>query len=307
MPKARGDAGQRVIAANLEDVGQETDGVALPAAGPPEVDDPDPVGELRFERARRLDREPALAHARRAGQRHEAVLVQQRRDLGELVVAADERGRRRREVAATPAAGREGGDRRVLREDRLLEPPELRPRLEPELVREHAPRLLEDLERVRLAPAAVERQHQLPPQPLAERVVGERRAKGGHELAMLAERERDLELLLERIDVERLEAARLGVEPRRPGQPLQRRPAPQRRCRRHGVGRGGDVAVAQRRTGVCQQLLEVDRVDRSPPRACSRRASRGWRPPRGRRGGGRCDDAARSAEPTAAPPPRHRR
>ena len=264
MPEPGRDAGKRVIAANLQDVREETDGVPLPAADPPEVDDPDPVGELRFERARRLDREPALADARRAGQRHEAVLVQQRRDLGELVVAADERGRRRGEVAATPAAGREGGDRRVLCEDRLLEPPELGPRLEPELVREHPPRLLEDLERIRLAPAAVERQHQLPPQPLAERVVGERRTKGRHELAMLAERERDLELLLERIDVERLEAARLRVEPRRPGQPLQRRPAPQRRCRRHGVGRGGDVAVAQRRPRLRQQLLEVDRVDARP-------------------------------------------
>ena len=233
--------------------------------------------------------------------------MQQRRDLGELVVAADERGRRRREVAATPAAGREGGDRRVLREDRLLEPPELRPRLEPELVREHAPRLLEDLERVRLAPAAVERQHQLPPQPLAERVVGERRAKGGHELAMLAERERDLELLLERIDVERLEAARLRVEPRRPRQPLQRRPTPQRRCRRHGVRRGGDVAVAQRRAGVRSAAPRTRPRRSSPPRGRSRRASRGWRSRRARRGGGRCDDAARSAEPTAAPPPRHRR
>ena len=49
MAKARGDARKRVGAANLEDVGQETDGLALPAAGPPEVDDPDPVGELRFE------------------------------------------------------------------------------------------------------------------------------------------------------------------------------------------------------------------------------------------------------------------
>ena len=72
---------------------------------------------------------------------------------------------------------RDGGDRRVVREDRLLEPPKLGPRLEPQLVGEHAPRLLERLERVGLAAAAVERQHQLPPQPLPEGVVRERRPK----------------------------------------------------------------------------------------------------------------------------------
>ena len=112
-----------------------------------------------------------------------------RGDLAELVLAADERRRRRREIAAAPAVDRDGGDRRVVREDRLLQPPQLGPRLEPQLVGEHAPRLLERLERVRLAAAAVERQHQLPPQPLAEGVVRERRAERRRELAMLAERE----------------------------------------------------------------------------------------------------------------------
>ena len=127
-----------------------------------------------LERACRLDREPALAHAGRTGERHEAVLVQKRRDLAELVLAADERRRRRGEVAAAPAGDRDGGDRRVMREDRLLESPKLGPRLEPHLVGEHVPRLLEGLQRIRLAAAAVERQHQLPPQPLPERVVRQR-------------------------------------------------------------------------------------------------------------------------------------
>jgi hypothetical protein len=55
---------------------------------------------------------------------------------------------------------------------------------------------------------------------------------------MLAERERDLELLLERIHAKRLEAARLRVEPRCPGQSLKCRATPERRCRRHGVSGG---------------------------------------------------------------------
>jgi hypothetical protein len=39
---------------------------------------------------------------------------------------------------------------------------------------------------------------------------------------MLAEREPDLEVLLECVDAQRLEPARLGAEPRRAGQTLQR-------------------------------------------------------------------------------------
>ena len=186
----------------------------------------------------------------------------------ELVLAADERRRRRREVAAAPAADRDGGDRRVVREDRLLEPPELGPRLEPQLVGEHAPRLLEGLERVRLAPAAVERQHQLPPQPLAERVVRQRRAKRGRELAMLAERERDLELLLERIDVQRLEPARLArrTTPSRsgPAAPAHARaPAPTRpRPPRQGASPSRSAARVS-----ASSCLELAPRRRARPRA----------------------------------------
>ena len=77
---------------------------------------------------------------------------------------------------------------------------------------------------------------------------------------MLAEREPDLEVLLERVDVQRLEPARLGAEPRRAGQTLQRRPAPEGQRRRDRVRRGRDVAVAQRGARLREQLLEPDRV-----------------------------------------------
>ena len=238
---------------------EEPDGVGR-AARAREVDEPDAVRELGLEGARGLDREPALAHAGRPGERHEAVLVQNARDLAELVLAADERRRRRGQIAAAPADDRNGGDRGVVREDRLLEPPKLGPRLEPELVGEHAPRLLKRLERIRLAAAAVERQHQLPPQPLAEGVVRERRTERRRQLPMLAEREPDLEVLLERVDVQRLEPACLGAEPRRAGQTLQRRPAPEGQRRRDRVRRGRDVAVAQRGARLREQLLEPHRI-----------------------------------------------
>jgi hypothetical protein len=189
------------------------------------------------------------------------VLVQKRCDLAEFVLAADERRRKRGKVAAATGDRRDGGDRGVVGEDRLLEPPQLGPRLEPELVGEYAPRLLERLECVGLAAAAIERQHELPPQPLPEGVVCERRPERRRELAMLPERKRDLELLLERIDAQSLEPAGLGAEPGCAGQTLQRRAAPEGQRRLDGVRRRSDVAVAQRGARLGDQLLEPERVD----------------------------------------------
>ena len=222
---------------------EEAEGVVR-AARAREIDEPDAVRELGLKGTRGLESEPALADPGRAGQRHEAVLVQQVRDPAELDLASDKRGRRRGEIAAAPTVDGDGGDPRVVREDRLLQPPELRPRLEPQLVAEHATGLLERLQRIGLATAAVERQHQLPPEPLPEGVVRERRTERRRELSMLAEREPDLEVLLERVDVQRLEPACLGGEPRRCRQALQRRPAPERQRRGDRVRRGSGVRVA---------------------------------------------------------------
>ena len=181
-------------------------------------------------------------------------------DLTKLVFAADERRGDRGEVPAAPAVGGNRGDRRIVREDRFLEPPEIRARLEPQLVREHAPCLLERLERIRLAAAAVERQHQLPPEPLPERVVDERRAQRRCQLTVLSEPERHLELLLERVNTQRLEPACLGGEPHRLGQTLQRRSPPQCQRRRDRVLRSTDVAVPQRGARLREQFLEPERV-----------------------------------------------
>ena len=61
-------------------------------------------------------------------------------------------------------------ERRVVVEDGPFEPPELVVRLEPELLVEQAPPRAIDVERVSLAAAAIEGQHQLTAQPLAQRV-----------------------------------------------------------------------------------------------------------------------------------------
>jgi hypothetical protein len=135
--------------------------------------------------------------------------------LGNLLFPVDERRRRRREVAAPPRHNVNRRDRGVVREDGRLEALKIGAGVEPERLGERAPRVLERVERVRLPAAAVEREHQLTPQPLSERVLLDGGMERRHDLAMLAERERRLELLLESVDSQRLQPPRLAAEPGR--------------------------------------------------------------------------------------------
>ena len=67
-------------------------------------------------------------------------------------------------------------------EDRALQVPQLNPRLETELTVQELPSLAVDLQCLRLAAGAVEREHQEPAQPLAVRVLADKRLELGHEL-----------------------------------------------------------------------------------------------------------------------------
>ena len=236
--------------------------------------------------------------------------------LGELLLATDERRRRGGQVAAAPRRDRGGGDRGVVREDRLLQPAQLGARLERHLLGEHAPGLAVSLERVGLAAAAIEREHQLPPQPLPERVLLERRSKRGDDLAMVSERERRLELLFERVDSKRLEPPRLGAEPGGVREPVQRRAAPELQREGNGLGRGSGIARPQCTTRLCEQLLESQRVDgrvgqrvsigrrddRVRPSAARRRATWCWTALRGAAGRSSSHNASISeSTPTTRP------
>ena len=160
-----------------------------------------------------------------------------------------------------PRRQRHGCDRRILREDRLLEPFQIRARLQPQFLPQHAPRLLEGLKRFRLATAAVESEHQLPPQTLAERILLQCLAQLRQDLAMLAEHKRRLELLLERVDAQPLEPPGLAGEPRHLGKSLQRGASVQRARRGDRCGCRVRIALAQRGAPLRQQLLELQRVD----------------------------------------------
>ena len=84
----------------------------------------------------------------------------------------------------------------VLVEDRALELAERRSRFDPELVGERRAGALVRAQGVGLPAGAVERQHELAPQPLAQRRVGDRPLDVGDELARLAEREESVEAIL---------------------------------------------------------------------------------------------------------------
>ena len=70
----------------------------------------------------------------------------------------------------------------VVREDRRLEPLQLGARFDPELIDQHRAGTREGLERLGLTTGAVEREHELAPAPLAERLLSNHGLKVGDQL-----------------------------------------------------------------------------------------------------------------------------
>ena len=110
----------------------------------------------------------------------------------------------------------------------MLEPPQLAARLEPELARQLAPRRPVGLQRLGLARRAVQREHQLAAQPLAQRVLGDQRLELADELRVPAGGEVGVDALLERREPQLLQPRALGLRERLVGEVGERRPAPQR-------------------------------------------------------------------------------
>ena len=130
-----------------------------------EPDQPDGAGQ----RAPGRDRERGLADPAGPDDLDEPAGLEEARDGGDLGVAPDELGRQRRQVAGRRA------QRGVVLEHLLLELPQPRAGLEPEVVAQPRAGPAIGGERVGLAPGAVERGDQELPQPLAVRVGGDGR------------------------------------------------------------------------------------------------------------------------------------
>jgi hypothetical protein len=90
------------------------------------------------------------------------------------------------------------GERRIVVEDLLLEPPQLRPPLEPELVVQPPAAGAIGGERVGLASGSVQREHQLAEEPLPVRVLGDQRLQLADQLALAAKGQIGVDPVLER-------------------------------------------------------------------------------------------------------------
>ena len=152
-------------------------------------------------------------------------------------------------------------ERRVLLQHEPLELLQPRRRVDPEVVLQHPPEALERLQRLRMPAAAVEREHQLPSQPLPERMAADERVELGDELRMTAERQLGVDALLLARQV-LLDEPRLLQPSERLVELGERRAAPQRE---RTPQRGGGIvraAVRERFAPLGMQLLEGTQVER---------------------------------------------
>ena len=178
--------------------------------------------------------------------------------LPELVLTADETRRCR---AAHGCRGQV--ERRVLTQDRALELTQRPAGVEPEALGEQTPSCLVRLERFRLAIRAVEREHQLPPQALAQRLFADEPLQFGHELRMPAAGEVGLDPLFDSVESKGLEAGDLALREVLVGEVRQRRATPQREGLPQARRR---VVVPARRPqplSLLHQVLEPLRVERA--------------------------------------------
>ena len=150
-----------------------------------------------------------------AENRHETTPEDRRRNVGQLIV-----GR----CAARPRRRPRHVD--LLADDRAVQLLERRAGLDAELGQERAPRVLVRLRRVALPPRPVEREDQLPPQTLAQRVRGNERLQLGHERVVVAELELGVDQVLACDQTQLFEPVRLGRGERLVGDIEERRAAP---------------------------------------------------------------------------------
>ncbi len=131
-----------------------------------ERDEAGAVAEVTGQPVRQLEAQPGLADAAGPEDRHHPVLAEQRRDGVELPLPADEAGRERgqrdrRDWGRPRTCRRLEVERRILVEHAALEPLQLGPGLDAELVHEDRASAAVGLQRVGLAARAVQREHQV--------------------------------------------------------------------------------------------------------------------------------------------------
>ncbi len=135
-----------------------------------------------------------------------------------------------------------------------------------QLLVEHPADPAEHLQRLGLAAAAVQREHQLRPEPLPQRVVRGQPAQHRHELLVVAQRQLHVHVLLVQQHQHLGQPRRLVAVQRLRGHVRQRGPAPQRDRLRVRVPRAGEVARLRqlpRPRGARGEQVDVDPVQRN--------------------------------------------
>ena len=162
-----------------------------------------------------------------------------------------------------PAARRRDGEveRRVLGEDRLVQAPQLGAGLDADLFDERGARIAVGLERLRLATAAVQREHALGVQPLAQRMLVDQRLELADHLAVAAGVEVVVDRQLGRAQSQLVEPPDLGA-PRTARRRRRRAPSP-----RHSAERLAGAPVVE-------QALEAQPRRRRRPTAAARSRAR---------------------------------
>ena len=120
-------------------------------------------------------------------------------------------------------------------EDLRLEPLELRAGLDSELVDEAGACILVDLQGLRLPARTIQREHELPPERLAQRVVADERLELADHVAVAAELEVGVDPLLAGDEPQLLEASDLRLREVVERELGERRAAPELERRRSGA------------------------------------------------------------------------
>jgi hypothetical protein len=259
------DHGFRERAGALPDLERLGDGgdEQLRARDRRETDERRAVPELRLERIRDREAESRLAGSARPGERDEprALVPEQCGDGRELEPAADERrgGQRERPRRAGRRLG--GVEARLLPEDRPFQLLEGRARVEAELLRQDLAGVAVDLERFRLASAAVEREQALLEEPLAVRMLGRDRFELRDDGVVPAAGELRVVPELECREAQLLEPLGLGGAPRLFRQVGKRGASPDRERLPQLVRRVVGATSLERRTTALERALEAVEVE----------------------------------------------
>jgi hypothetical protein len=172
-----------------------------------------------------------------------------------------------------PGGGGPGEKSRVLAQDRRLELTQVRGRFQAQLFGQCAAEVVVDLKRVGLPSAAVQREHELPAQALAQRMLADQGAQLGREFAGRAESQARLGAFLQAGQVQLLQPGDLGLREGLITEIGQRRAAPQRQRLVQHPGRLRRVALYDGIAAFADQPLELADVQfrREDPQRVARR------------------------------------